>query len=178
MSYFNDDVKLVQANDTIMEVYHKILAYCEPTENVKQAMSKLLEATFWIRHQYMEPRPINEDKQPTLSDDNSDSPAPKKKTRKIELPTFQPKAEPIVIKEPKEEPIVITESKAEPIVITQEPAKVSISIEDVRMNFKNFCQSNSIEKGKDILASFNVTNISELYKLGDEKVIMFCNLIV
>jgi hypothetical protein len=168
MSYFNDDVKLVQANDTIMEVYHKILAYCEPTENVKQAMSKLLEATFWIRHQYMEPRPINEDKQPTLSDDNSDSPAPKKKTRKIELPTFQPKAE----------PIVITEPKAEPIVITQEPAKVSISIEDVRMNFKNFCQSNSIEKGKDILASFNVTNISELYKLGDEKVIMFCNLIV
>jgi hypothetical protein len=151
----------------------------ERSREVSLTITKVEEAIMWLHKAVCFAQlPI------VLSDDNSDPVVPKKAKKKTESQVTKvilmenPNVVGLVVEEPKAEPIVITEPKAEPIVITQEPAKVSISIEDVRMNFKNFCQSNSIEKGKDILASFNVTNISELYKLGDEKVIMFCNLIV
>jgi hypothetical protein len=141
----------------------------ERSREVSLTITKVEEAIMWLHKAVCFAQlPI------VLPDDNSDPVASKKAKKKTE-----PQVTKVILGEnPNVVGLVVEEPKAEPIVITQEPAKVSISIEDVRMNFKNFCQSNSIEKGKDILASFNVTNISELYKLGDEKVIMFCNLIV
>jgi prefoldin subunit 5 len=130
---------------------------------VEEAIMWLQKAVYLAQPTLFDNIPQEDPNQGRLFDDNLEPVAPKKTRKKAE---------------PKAESIVITEPKAEPIAITQELAKVSIAIDDVRMRFKNFCQANGNDKGKEALVAFEATSISELYAKGDNVVINFYNSIV
>ena len=163
MSHFNDDIKLVQANDTIMEVYHKILAYCHPTKEVDNAMSKLLEAKFWLNHQLMQPRSASFGNA-TLSDNNEDT------NQKQTLFDFDTNVggELTTIKE---EPLKQYYADSNIQLGTKLPTR-----EEVVFMAKEYAKKYGEEAFFKVLDSFGATKISEFYvKCGDTAVIDLVN---
>lgn len=168
--------------ETNLEGLNQTLASLNRAEKSRElslTITKVEEAIMWLQKAVYLAQPTLFDNMPPqenpnqsrLFDDNGEPAVAKPKaTRK--------KAE-------KVEKVILTDTpNVVGLVVAEEPAP-SIepqaklpAIDDVRMAFKKYCQSNGNDKGKEALTRYGVGNLSELYSKGDSFVSQFYNLIV
>lgn len=169
--------------ETNLEGLNQTLASLNRAEKSRElslTITKVEEAIMWLQKAVYLAQPTLFDNMPPqenpnqgrLFDDNGEPAVAKPKaTRK----KAEPKVEKVILADnPNVVGLVVAEEPAQSV----EPQVKLPAIDDVRMAFKNYCQSNGNDKGKEALTRYGVGNLSELYAKGDSFVGQFYNSIV
>lgn len=72
---------------------------------------------------------------------------------------------------------VVQEAPA-PIKAWVNEKKKTLPVEDIRMQFKKYCEANSFDSGREVLKKFKANNLTEIYSKGDVVINDFYSLIV
>lgn len=153
------------------------LQRADRSRELSLAITKVEEAIMWLEQAERLSRTItsNIHTQDDIDQNTINFDAPVEKIEEAKL----------VIKARKEKTVVqqkaaVAELKIEPI-IENEPQVIEMkcpAVDDVRMAFKKYVETNGTENGKATLINCGAENISALYAKGDDAVIKFYNLIV